>query len=135
MPNAEKSILINDITNQGTINTSNIQLNINGQLINNGDINCKVNIYGCGDPLFDVYFSKPLYQGISGSGTISELYFNNNTTRGVGIHGKQKVTKFLSTGKQEYDQVKIFIFQVIAQLKTIITKVMLLLKITIQTVI
>ena len=97
--NAEKSILINDITNQGTINASNILLNINGHLINDGDINCKVNIYGCGDPLFDVYFSKPLYQAISGNGTITELYFNNNTTRGVGIYGIQKVTKFLSTGK------------------------------------
>ena len=95
----QKSILVNELINTGSINSSNIQLNINGQLINNGEISSKINICGSGEPLFDVYFSKPLYQAVSGNGTITELYFNNNTTRGVSIHGKQKITKFLSTGK------------------------------------
>ena len=92
--NAE--IELYDMINRGTINIDGCGFNAKGFLENNGTVNGMVNVCGDGTQMIENSYCRPELQWMSGSGTYSDLEFNNLTQKGVQIYGSQTVTNSIS---------------------------------------
>lgn len=82
--------------NSGTINVTDMELNLISTGKNNGTITGMVNVCG-GDAYYDNHYFEIERQVLLGNGTYTHMKFTNNDRKGVKIGGKITVTDFISS--------------------------------------
>lgn len=93
---SSSKVSVYDINNSKNINITNCVLQCKGTPTNNGTITGMVNICGDGSQSYDNAYFKMGTQTMLGTGTYSDLYFNNSVKDGVRISGTQTVTNYIS---------------------------------------
>lgn len=95
---SSSKVSVYDINNSENINVTNCVLQCKGTPTNNGTITGMVDICGDGSQSYDNAYFKMGAQTMLGTGTYSDLYFNNSVKEGVRISGTQTVTNYISDG-------------------------------------
>lgn len=95
---SSSKVSVYDISNSKNINVTNCVLQCKGTPTNNGTITGMVDICGDGSQSYDNAYFKMGAQTMLGTGTYSDLYFNNSVKEGVRISGTQTVTNYISDG-------------------------------------
>lgn len=93
---SSSKVSVYDINNSKNINITNCVLQCKGIPTNNGTITGMVDVCGDGSQNYDNAYFKIGSQAMLGTGTYSDLYFNNSTRDGVKIAGTQTVTNYIS---------------------------------------
>lgn len=93
---SSSNISVYNITNSENINITNCVLKCKGISENNGTITGMVDICGDGTSAYENAYYKIENQSMQGTGTYTNLYFNNSAKEGIGISGTQTVTGSIS---------------------------------------
>lgn len=93
---AQTNITAYDLTNSSNINLSGTVLYLKGTVNNSGTVSGDVHICADGSLGYDNSYFEVESQAMKGSGTYSDLYFENDDKKGVSILNGFNVTNYIS---------------------------------------